>query len=508
MRTPSFSRPSVPRTPSFSGGYGRPSAGAAAPSRPGFGQSAGDRSFSQERSGNAFGAYRDRQELARRQRDYGQRPQPGPQAPQYGGGYGGGVGGGSGGGFGGAAGVATGRQYAPQARQGWFSNRGYALPPQGYLGGPRSFGVWDGLLLWTLFNNLGRSGSSEWFHNHRDDPGVQQWRQEAERLSRENEDVRGKLDELDRSLAEKEGQPKDPTYLPPDIPPAIAAAPAPGRTPSVAANDNAPGGMTGKGLVWPVLLVGAGGLGYLAWSRRSSAATPGSGAPRNNMQGGSVTPLQQAANLVRHKLSGKAYAPDRFRVGMTLALDPTPFILAGGALKLPQPGGGGGSGQVSVSAIGEATSGGARLTRLYLPDDRSMVQLHLDAAGVPDECRLFGVIDEVTPVDPDEWSVWLDAAEGLIGWPEFQTKDGKAYARVWAPGSGRVPPRAITETIEDLNGSRIVQSQAMLYAASTGLPAPAPPVEYLMVSAVQDGGRAWVEIRAGIDLNPVTLQLA
>ena len=26
--------------------------------------------------------------------------------------------------------------------------------------------------------------------------------------------------------------------------------------------------------------------------------------------------------------------------------------------------------------------------------------------------------------------------------------------------------------------------------------------------AVQDGARAWVEVRAGIDLNPVTLQLA
>lgn len=492
VRTPSFSRPSAPRTPSFSGGYGRPSTSTVRPSLPGFGsQSAGDRSFSQERSGNAFGAYRDRQELARRQREYAQQPRPAPQAPSYGGGYGGRFGGGFGGGF-------AGSQYAPPARQGWFNNRGYAPPPSGYFGGgQRSFGVWDGLLLWTLFNNLGRSGSSDWFHNHRDDPGVQQWRQEAERLSGENADVRRKLDELDRSLAKKEGQPKDPTYLPPDIPPEIAAAPAPERTPGIAANDNAGGGGS---LVWPVLLAGVGGLGYLAWRRRSP--------PAANTRGGPVTPLQQAGNLLRHKLSGEAYTPDRFRVGMTLALDPTPFILAGGALKLPQPDAGSGGGQVSVSAIGEVTSGGAKLTRLYLPDERSLVQLHLDAAGVPDECRLFGVIDEVAPADPAEWGVWLDPAEGLIGWPEFQTKDGKTYARVWVPGDGRVPPRAITETIEGLNGSRTVQSQAMLYAAPTGLPDPAPPTEYIMVSAVQDGGRAWVEIRAGVDLNPATLQLA
>lgn len=477
-RTPSFSRPSAPRTPSFSGGYGRPSASTAPRSFPGFGgQSAGDRSFTQDRSGNAFGAYRQQQDLARRQREYAQQPRRAP-TQQYGG-Y-------------------AGQPYSPpQNRTGWFTNRGYTAPPSGYFGGgQRSFGVWDGLLLWTLFNNLGRSGSTDWFYNRQNDPGVQQWRQEAERLGRDNADVRRKLEELDRSLAAKEGQPKDPNYLPPEIPPDVAAAPAPERTPSVAANDN--GG--GISLVWPVLLIGAGGLAYLAWSRRKAA--------NSNSRSGPVTPLQQAGNMLRHKLSGEAYTPDRFRVGMTLALDPTPFILANGALKLPQPDAGSGSGQVSVSAIGEVTSGGAKLTRLYLPDEKSLVQLHLDETGVPDECRLFGVIDEVAPTDPSEWGVWLDPAEGLIGWPEFQTKDGKTYSRVWAPGDSRVSPRSITEVIEGLDGSRTVQSQAMLYAAPTGLADPAPPTEYIMVSAMQDGGRAWVEIRAGIDLNPVTLQLA
>jgi hypothetical protein len=221
-----------------------------------------------------------------------------------------------------------------------------------------------------------------------------------------------------------------------------------------------------------------------------------------------MTPLQQTSTILRHKLSGEAYKPDRFRIGMTLQLDPTPFILAQHAIKLKQPEGDTESGQVSVAAIGEVSSGGTRLTRLYLPDGRTTVQLHLDATGLPDECRLFGVIDEVTPADPGEWGVWLDPAEGMIGWPEFQTKDGKTYARVWAPGESRVSPRALTETVESLDGTRTVVSQAMLYAAPTSLPAPAPDTEYIMVSAVQDGNRGWVEIRAGIDINPVTLQLA
>jgi len=66
----------------------------------------------------------------------------------------------------------------------------------------------------------------------------------------------------------------------------------------------------------------------------------------------------------------------------------------------------------------------------------------------------------------------------------------------------------LTETIETLSGTRTVQSRAMLYAAPTDAPDPAPATEYIMVAAVQDDGRAWVEIRAGIDLNPAILQLA
>jgi hypothetical protein len=209
--------------------------------------------------------------------------------------------------------------------------------------------------------------------------------------------------------------------------------------------------------------------------------------------------------MLRHKLSGEGYTPSRFRVGMPLMLDPTPFILAAGSIKLPQPEG---SGQVSVSAVGRVVSGNTELVRLYLPDGRSLVQIHVDIAGDPDECRLFGTIDEISPADPGEWSAWLDPNEGMIGWPAFQTKDGKTYDRVWVPGDTRISPRMLTETIESLSGTHTVQSQAMLYAAPTGAADPAPTTEYIMVAAVQDNGRAWVEVRAGIDLNPATLQLA
>ena len=465
FRTPSFSR-SVPsfrggsyRRPSFSGGYRRPapsrSAPYVAPSSP------GDRSFSGSRSGAAFDSYRRQQQ---------------PPTPQY-------------------SPAPSQRRYdrfSPSAASNWLGNRGWSRPPA-YANAGRSFGLWDGLFLWTLLNNLGRPGAGEFFHNNQNDPGYREWRAEADRLAANNADLRSKLDQLDNQLAARTDQPRNPGALPPEIPADVAEA-TPDRTPALPAQ----GGSTVTVII--VVLVGAGGLAFLAWRRSQTAGS-------SAMKSPTTTALGSAAAMLRHKLSGESYRPDKFRVGMTLQLDPTPWVLAGNAIKLPPPTSTG-NGQAVVSAVGQVQSGNARLTRLYLSDERTLVQLHLNEAGDPDECRLFGTIDEVTPADPGEWGVWLDPGQGMIGWPQFQTKDGKLYDRAWAPGSEWIAPRAITESIETLSGTRTLQSQAMLYAAATGAAAPAPQTEYILVAAVQDQGQARVEIRAGIDLNPALLQLA
>ena len=466
-RTPSFGGGGSGgyRTPSFkrgSGGYGLPSSNSrgrsyAPPS------SAGDRSFSQDRSGSAYDNYRTQQNAPRQQ-------DRSPPLPQY------------------ERRPSTQPQYAPD-RSGWLNNRGWTAPSN--YGVNRSFGVWDGLFLWSLLSNLGQAGSSDWFHNNQNDPGYQQWRREADRQAAENVDLRKKLDDLDRQLAERDGQPRTPGALPPDVPPEVAKAP-PSRTPEVPED-------AGGGAMWPFLLAGAGGAGFLVWRRRS--ATKGSGV---NSSG---SPLDTAGSLLKRKLSGEAYAPSKFRVGMTIALDPTPFILAGSAIKLRPPQDHG-TGRGTVSAVGRVVSGQTQMVRLYLTDEGSLIQLHLDAAGEPDECRLFGRIDEITPADPEEWGAWLDPNEGMIGWPDFQTKDGKTYSRVWAPGDSRVSPRVFDETIEDLSGVRTAQSQVMLYAAATGAPDPAPAAEYIMVAAVKNASRAWVEIWSGVDVSPATLQLS
>src|SRR4051794_7688933 len=305
------------RTPSTSGGYGRPDGTSPSytsrlPSTAG--PSAGDRALSRQQSADALGRYSDQQAAARQ----AQAPRVPPAAPAdaprpYGGGTSGSYGqGGTYGGYGPRAGYGS----------GWFGSRGWTAPDYAYRSRP-SFGVWNGLFLWFLLDNLTRPGYGDFFHNHQNDPGYQQWRAEAERLARENADVREKLDTLDRQVAAKQGQPRDPDYLPPDTPPEVAvAAREDARTPSTAAGAAEDAGGFGAPVVLIVLLAG-GAIVFVIWRRRSSgraAARAGGGGP--------VDSLRSAGNILRHKLSGEGYAPSRFRVGMTLTLDPAPFILA------------------------------------------------------------------------------------------------------------------------------------------------------------------------------------
>jgi Protein of unknown function (DUF2491) len=426
-------------------------------------------------------------------------------------------------GQGGGWGLPTGRpryDYRPDYGRGgygtdWYRDRGWS-PPGGVFGGGlgglggRSFGIWDGLFLGYLLNNLTRAGSVDFFRNHQDDPGVREWRQQAERQAQDNAELRERLDRLDRELAQRnqdgQQQPRDPNYLPPDVPPEVALAPRPGndtRTPTAAPADGGSGG----GLWLPLLLVGGGGLAFLAWRRGQGSGTGAGGGSR---EAGVKGPLGSAGAMLRHKLSGERYSPSLYRVGMTLTVDPTPFILAGDAIKVPppvSPGEAGGE-RVSVAEVGRVEGGAVDYVRLYLPERRGFFQIHAGDDGRPDECRFFAPIDEVSPASEAEWGAWLDPNEGMIGWPEFQAKDGKLYGRVWAPGEGRVAPRPLVETIEGVQGTRTVRSQAMLYAAPTGAAEPAPPTEYILVSAVEAEGQAWVEIAAGIDVNPATLSLA
>jgi len=239
------------------------------------------------------------------------------------------------------------------------------------------------------------------------------------------------------------------------------------------------------GIAFSLVLVG--GAGWLAWRAMRSHVSD------SKERNPSVNRLVSQAAITRN-----------FRVGMVLTADLSPFILAAGATRVTPPEASS-EGRMSVAAVGRLNVGD--FVRLHLDDRKGLFQLHLDASGQPDECRYFTLFDEVTPADAGEWDVWLNPQEGMIGWPEFQTKDGHLYHRIWSPGPGKVAPVAIAEEITTAEGTETVHQQAMLYGAPTNLPAPAPQTEYILVTAVQRQGQAWVELRAGIDINPATLEL-
>jgi hypothetical protein len=217
--------------------------------------------------------------------------------------------------------------------------------------------------------------------------------------------------------------------------------------------------------------------------------------------------LTALANLVRYKLSGENYQHNLFRVGMTLTLDPTVFILAGDAIKARNPSPDGEL-VTSVLSVGVLTEGAVTLNRLYLGDGTNFLQLWVEADGTIAECRYFSRHDQEIPEDSEDWDVWLNDENGLIGWPQFQTLDGKLYDRRWSPGDARIEPRMLSEIVSTAAGKSNRALRSMLYAGPTGLAAPAPQTEYILVSTVEEGPSAWVDIHAGIDLNPAGLSIA
>ena len=483
-----YSRPSLSISPgsrSFgapfgggTGGYRRPPLSGAGP-RPSFGlPSAGDRAVSRRSAGEALEQFRSQQRPATPRFDLPSRPSLGGPRDDGFAGYGGRP--------------SFGPTYRPPTGYDW----GWR-PPVYVQPTTDTYHGWNPFLFWFLLDRLGRSGSTDFFHHHEYDPGYAQWRADADRQARDNAELRAKLDSLDAALAAKEDDPRDSRYLPAGVSAESAHA-----TADVAEPTSSGGGSSLFLVV--VLLVGAVAfLFYVSARHAASAARAGSGS--GGARGGPMGGLKTAGNILRQKITDARAAPLKpFRVGMALTLDPTPFVLAQGKIKVPAPKARGSTLFASVKAVGRIE--GAPLFRLHLDDD-TFVQIHLDGDR-PDECRYFAQIDEVTPADADDWKAWLEPGEGMIGWPQFQTKDQKLYDRVWSPGAQWVEPVPYVETLDGTTRAGPVKGAMMLYGAATGLADPAPPTEYILVASVESASAgAWVAVYAGIDVNPAGLSL-
>ncbi|WP_243312580.1 hypothetical protein [Fundidesulfovibrio agrisoli] len=139
----------------------------------------------------------------------------------------------------------------------YYAGRGWSAPGYAFHS-YSSFGMWDAMFMWFMLSHLG-SGSS-FFYNHQSDPGVQAFKQEAQKLSESNADLKKQLDELNAKLDQmkKDGTPVDPNALPKDVDPNVVMA-----QPKIE-NKNAASSM-----LWPIVgLVAFGGAAYFMFFRR------------------------------------------------------------------------------------------------------------------------------------------------------------------------------------------------------------------------------------------------
>lgn len=107
-------------------------------------------------------------------------------------------------------------------RDGYYRSHGWNPPPYAYRSRP-SFGMWDALFWWMILDNIGDSNYAAAAYNHANDPGFQEWKQEAEQLATDNAELRNKLDAMDSRVAGMSG-PRDPGYIPAGMDPETALA--------------------------------------------------------------------------------------------------------------------------------------------------------------------------------------------------------------------------------------------------------------------------------------------
>jgi len=86
----------------------------------------------------------------------------------------------------------------------------YSAPVYVYHTSP-SFGMWDTIFLYHL---LSSNDSSRFAYNHQNDADYIAWRREADRLARDNADLRKQLAAMDAGTSKYVGQSIDPNYLP------------------------------------------------------------------------------------------------------------------------------------------------------------------------------------------------------------------------------------------------------------------------------------------------------
>jgi hypothetical protein len=107
-------------------------------------------------------------------------------------------------------------------RDRYYSDLGWRPPSYAYMSYP-SFGFWDSMFLWML---LSHTGGNSFYYNNQNDPGVQAWRQEADKLAQSNDDLKKQLADMDAKIDQmrKDSVPVKPGAIPEGLDPSMAYA--------------------------------------------------------------------------------------------------------------------------------------------------------------------------------------------------------------------------------------------------------------------------------------------
>ncbi len=98
-------------------------------------------------------------------------------------------------------------------RDSYYQSRNWTPQTYVYQSSP-SFGMWDCMFWWMILDNMNDKNQYAAAYHHSDDPGYQEWRKEAEKLSETNADLKAKLEALDKNVSSLNGTAKDTAYLP------------------------------------------------------------------------------------------------------------------------------------------------------------------------------------------------------------------------------------------------------------------------------------------------------
>lgn len=109
-------------------------------------------------------------------------------------------------------------------RDNYYRNRDWNTPSYAY-GSYNSFGAWDALWMWMILDSVNDNNYARWAYNHQNDPGFQEWKKEAEVLSKDNAELKAKLAAMDAKVSGMSG-PIDPNYVPEGVDPTVMLSPA------------------------------------------------------------------------------------------------------------------------------------------------------------------------------------------------------------------------------------------------------------------------------------------